>query len=49
MADECEVMNSTLARAATGASRFLEATAMRQLWEVVAEARIAAAREQYCS
>ena len=46
MADKCGVMNSALARAATGASRFLEATAMRQLWEVVAEARIAAARKE---
>ena len=45
MADKCEVMNA-LARAATGASRFLEATAMRQLWEVVAEARIVAARKE---
>ena len=46
MADKCEVMNSALVRAATGVSRFLEATAMRQLWGVVAEARIATARKE---
>lgn len=47
MAESCSIMAAALERAAMGASQTFRATALRQLWEVVAQARIDRARREH--